>query len=65
MNVLTRVAACAAALSVVTHEMGLAREAADSVAFMDQGEILEQDRPDRLFAAPRQARTRRFLGRIL
>lgn len=52
-------------MMVVTHEMGFAREVADSVAFMDEGVILEQGRPERLFDAPTEARTQEFLGQIL
>ncbi|NCC05281.1 MAG: polar amino acid ABC transporter ATP-binding protein, partial [Proteobacteria bacterium] len=48
-----------------THEMGFAREVADSVAFMDEGVILEQSRPDSFFNAPTMPRTREFLGQIL
>ncbi|MCK6452740.1 MAG: amino acid ABC transporter ATP-binding protein [Alphaproteobacteria bacterium] len=50
---------------VVSHEMGFAREAADRVIFMDQGRVVEDGRPDRLFGAPSQDRTRRFLAQIL
>ena len=50
---------------IVTHEMGFARDIADRVAFLDAGAILEEDVPARLFTAPREARTRRFLQRIV
>jgi general L-amino acid transport system ATP-binding protein len=49
----------------VTHEMGFARRIADCVIFMDQGAIIEINRPDAFFAAPRHERTKAFLGRIL
>ncbi|WP_138472359.1 amino acid ABC transporter ATP-binding protein [Poseidonocella sp. HB161398] len=49
----------------VTHEMGFARRAADRVIFMDQGQIVEENAPDGFFGAPRNPRTRAFLGRIL
>ncbi|WP_027723341.1 amino acid ABC transporter ATP-binding protein [Maridesulfovibrio zosterae] len=52
-------------MMVVTHEMGFANEVADSVAFMDQGVILEQDSPSRLFSAPSEQRTQEFLSQIL
>lgn len=52
-------------MMVVTHEMGFANEVADSVAFMDQGVILEQDRPSQLFSAPAEQRTQEFLSQIL
>jgi polar amino acid transport system ATP-binding protein len=50
---------------VVTHEMGFAREAADRVIFMDQGKIVEEGTPDRVFTDPQQQRTRDFLKRLL
>jgi polar amino acid transport system ATP-binding protein len=50
---------------VVTHEMGFARDVADRVVFMDEGSIVEQDRPERFFTRPRTERAREFLSRIL
>jgi polar amino acid transport system ATP-binding protein len=50
---------------VVTHEMGFAREAADRVVMMDQGQILEEAPPEIFFRTPREARTRQFLSKIL
>jgi ABC-type polar amino acid transport system ATPase subunit len=50
---------------VVTHEMGFAREAADRVIFMNDGEIVEQGPPADLFGNPQQERTRQFLMRVL
>ena len=49
----------------VTHEMGFAREVADTMVFMDEGRIVEQQPPAAFFAAPRSERARLFLGRIL
>ena len=49
----------------VTHEMGFARQVADRIVFMDEGEILEINRPDAFFAAPQHERTRLFLSRVL
>ena len=49
----------------VTHEMGFARQVADLVIFMDEGEIVEVDRPSVFFGHPRHERTRRFLGQVL
>lgn len=49
---------------VVTHEMGFAREVADRVMFMADGEIIESGRPEQLFGAPRHERTRSFLQRV-
>jgi polar amino acid transport system ATP-binding protein len=50
---------------VVTHEMGFAREVADSVAFMDEGVVVERGAPDRLFGSPESERLRGFLSRVL
>jgi len=50
---------------VVTHEMNFARQVASRVIFMDHGVIVEQDLPERIFGAPREARTRDFLRTVL
>ncbi|MEL6960626.1 MAG: amino acid ABC transporter ATP-binding protein [Pseudomonadota bacterium] len=52
-------------LVLATHEMGFAREVADKVCFLDQGQILEQGPPKVLFEAPTHARTKAFLARVL
>ena len=52
-------------MMVVTHEMGFAREVADTVAFMDEGVILEKESPQTIFSSPREERTQAFLGQIL
>lgn len=49
----------------VTHEMGFARQVADRVIFMDQGQIVEQNTPAEFFDNPRHERTRTFLSQIL
>ena len=49
----------------VTHEMGFARQVADRVIFMDQGEIVEEGAPADFFGAPKNERTRKFLNQIL
>jgi polar amino acid transport system ATP-binding protein len=49
---------------VVTHEMGFAREVADRVLFMDQGEILERGTPEQFFNRPEHPRARQFLSDI-
>ncbi|WP_342363148.1 amino acid ABC transporter ATP-binding protein [Terrarubrum flagellatum] len=49
----------------VTHEMGFARQVADRVIFMADGEILEAAEPDTFFRNPQHARARTFLGEIL
>ncbi len=50
---------------VVTHEMGFARSAAQRVAFMDQGRIVEVAAPQRFFSDPETDRAREFLSKIL
>jgi polar amino acid transport system ATP-binding protein len=50
---------------IATHEMGFARDIADTVCFLDQGRILEQGPPARLFSDPTEPRTREFLDRII
>ena len=49
----------------VTHEMGFARQVADRVIFMDEGAIVEINRPEAFFSRPQHERTRAFLGQIL
>ncbi|MBX8490649.1 amino acid ABC transporter ATP-binding protein [Pseudomonas cichorii] len=50
---------------VVTHEMGFAREVADRVVVLDQGELIEQGPPSQIFSKPTHPRTRAFLSRVL
>ena len=49
----------------VTHEMGFARQVANRVIFMDQGQIVEQNEPEEFFSNPKHERTKLFLGQIL
>ena len=49
----------------VTHEMGFARQVADRVVFMDDGQILEEGTPDHFFENPENPRCRDFLSKIL
>lgn len=49
----------------VTHEMGFARQVADRVIFMADGEIVEQGKPDEFFDNPQQERSQKFLSQIL
>jgi len=49
---------------IATHEMGFAREIADTVCFLDGGVLLERGSPDRMFTAPEHPRTRDFLRRV-
>jgi putative glutamine transport system ATP-binding protein len=50
---------------VVTHEMGFAKEVADRIVFMDQGQIVEEASPAEFFTNPREERARVFLSRLL
>lgn len=50
---------------VVTHEMGFAKEVADRVIFMDEGYILEENTPEKIFTTPEHERTKAFLKNIL
>jgi polar amino acid transport system ATP-binding protein len=50
---------------VVTHEMGFAREVADSVVFMDGGVVVEAGRPADVLGNPQHERTKLFLSKVL
>src|SRR5215470_1948644 len=50
---------------VVTHEMGFARQVADRIVFMDEGQIVEANIPGEFFAHPQHERTKLFLSQIL
>jgi polar amino acid transport system ATP-binding protein len=50
---------------VVTHEMGFAREVADTVTFMDSGMVVESGTPGAVLGSPRHERTRSFLSKVL
>ncbi|WP_448589356.1 amino acid ABC transporter ATP-binding protein [Thermodesulfobium sp.] len=49
---------------VVTHEMGFAKQAADRIVFMDEGQILETGTPDQIFNNPQHERTQAFLEKL-
>ena len=49
----------------VTHEMGFARQVANRVIFMDQGQIIEANTPEEFFKNPQHERTKLFLSQIL
>ena len=49
----------------VTHEMGFARNVADRIIFMDEGEIVEMSKPEDFFTNPKEERTKAFLDQIL
>jgi len=65
LSVMRRLAADGMTMMVVTHEMAFAREVADRVVFMDDGVVVEDGHPDQVIGAPREARTREFLQRVL
>ena len=50
---------------VVTHEMGFARQVADRVVFMADGQIIEEGSPEHFFTNPKNERVRQFLGKII
>lgn len=65
LDVMTDLAGEGMTMLVVSHEMGFAREVADRVIFMDEGQIVEIAPPDDFFGAPKHERTKAFLGQIL
>ncbi len=65
LDVMVALAAEGTTMVVVTHEMGFARSAAQKLAFMDQGQIVECAPPDQFFAHPETARARDFLSKVL
>jgi polar amino acid transport system ATP-binding protein len=65
LDVMRELAAEGMTMVVVTHEIGFAREAADRVIFMDGGVIVEEGPPAQVLDAPRQERTKAFLGLVL
>ncbi|MGE5590907.1 MAG: amino acid ABC transporter ATP-binding protein [Bacillota bacterium] len=65
LDVMVAVAREGMTMVVVTHEMGFARQVADRVIFMDEGNILETGPPEHFFSNPNHERTKLFLSRIL
>ena len=65
LSVMKQLAKDGMTMVVVTHEMGFAREAADRVAFMCDGIIMEIGKPEEIFSNPRNDRTRQFLQSVL
>jgi len=65
LDVMTELASSGMTMIVVTHEMGFARKVADTMVFMDQGEIVEIGSPDQVFTAPKSQRFATFLKQIL
>jgi general L-amino acid transport system ATP-binding protein len=65
LDVMIELAGQGITMLCVTHEMGFARQVADRVIFMDQGQIVEENTPEAFFGNPRNERTRDFLSKIL
>ncbi|MFN2419189.1 MAG: amino acid ABC transporter ATP-binding protein [Candidatus Limnocylindria bacterium] len=65
LHVIRELAADGMTMVIATHEMGFARDIASRIVFLDEGRILEEGPPERIFREPREARTREFLQRII
>jgi polar amino acid transport system ATP-binding protein len=65
LDVIRELAKSGTTLIIVTHEMGFARDVADTVVFMDQGQIVESGTPQEIFANPREERTRSFFSKVI
>ncbi|HOB09325.1 MAG TPA: amino acid ABC transporter ATP-binding protein [Limnochordia bacterium] len=65
LDVMKSLAADGMTMVVVTHEMGFAREVSDRVIFLDDGMLVEENKPDQIFGDPQHPRTKSFLSKIL
>ncbi|BCI56174.1 ABC transporter ATP-binding protein [Mycolicibacterium litorale] len=65
LSLMAELAADGMTMVVVTHEMGFARSTADSVVFMDQGQVVESGPPQQIFDAAQTERLQRFLSQVL
>ncbi|MBN15751.1 MAG: ABC transporter ATP-binding protein [Pelagibacterium sp.] len=65
LEVMVQLAEDGMTMICVTHEMGFARQVANRVIFMDQGQIIEQNEPEAFFSNPQHERTKLFLSQIL
>ena len=65
LDVMIKLASENITMVVVTHEMGFAREVADRVVFMADGQIIEEGTPEHFFENPQNPRVKQFLGKIL
>ncbi|KQM61241.1 ectoine/hydroxyectoine ABC transporter ATP-binding protein EhuA [Agreia sp. Leaf210] len=65
LDVIRELSKSGTTLIIVTHEIGFAREVADRVVFLEQGEILEEGTPGQVLSRPRHARTKDFLRKVL
>lgn len=65
LDVIKELATSGTTMVIVTHEIGFAREVADTIVFMEGGKILEVGTPSRVFTTPVHQRTREFLAKVL
>lgn len=65
LDVIKELARSGTTLVIVTHEIGFAREVADTVLFMEHGRIVEAGPPAQVLGAPAHPRTRAFLSKVL
>lgn len=65
LNIIKKLSDTGMTMVIVTHEMSFAKEIADKVIFMDDGQILEVNSPDKLFNRPQNQRTKDFLNKII
>ena len=65
LDVMKGLAESGMTMIVVTHEMGFAREVADTVTFMDGGVVVEHGTPEQVLVNPQEARTKEFLSKVL
>jgi polar amino acid transport system ATP-binding protein len=65
LDVIRELAAAGMTMLIATHEMGFAKDVANRVCFLEDGQIVEQAPPADLFSEPKDERTRRFLRRIV
>ena len=65
LDVIRELASGGMTMVIATHEMGFARDIAGRVGFLDEGRLLEIASPGEIFSAPREARTRQFLQRVI
>jgi polar amino acid transport system permease protein len=65
LDVIKELARSGTTLIVVTHEIGFAREVADTIVFMEQGRIIEVGPPEKVFGRPDHPRTAEFLAKVL
>jgi polar amino acid transport system ATP-binding protein len=65
LDVMKELAAEGMSMVVVTHEMGFAREVADKVIFMDEGQLVEEGTPEEIFDYPKSERLQSFLQKVI